>query len=295
MVKDSLENHLKVRVQEVFEPFEILEGADGVLYAKDGICSPMQSNSIEVVKSLLDSGVSPDKVLDYQDYFDKKIFIVRDPRDRFVSQIFYRWHWAHRPDKEKFERTLRLVRYKELNPKDVPTVFLFNQSPSFYPVLAKKISETYDNVLRFLKEINKDWLIIKYEDLIDGDIEKLEGYLSFSIKKNVSVDKNHAGVVRSKAHGNWREWYSKEDVVFLKPIFKKYIKYLKYDFSDWRLEYPNSLLKDHGSEYMLRIFSGGNLESKNTLESLDVSCKNGTISSGLRIRFSKIFRSIKRK
>ncbi|QFT53816.1 sulfotransferase domain-containing protein [Microbulbifer sp. THAF38] len=295
MVKASLENHLGTGIQEVFEPFEIFEESDGVRYAKEGISSNIKSSKNEIVKALLDSGITPQKVLSFQKYFDKKIFIVRDPRDRFVSQIFYRWHWVHRPDKEKFIRTLRLVKYKEDNPKDIPCIFLFNQNPNFYPAFSKKMLDTYDRVMKFLGRASQDWFILKYEDLIDGNVEKLEEYLSFPIRKNVSVNKNYKGVVRSKAHGNWRKWYSQEDVVFFKPIFKKYIKYLKYDSSDWKLEYPEYLPKAHGSEYMLRIFPEGKAELKAIPETLRISAENRNIGIGLRDRFSKIFRAIKLK
>ncbi|WP_444888154.1 sulfotransferase domain-containing protein [Microbulbifer sp. JMSA008] len=295
IIKNSMEEYLRENVQEVFEPFDIQMKAGVIQYVKEGISKTVKSHENEIVKTLLDSGITPKQILAHQNFYDKKIFIVRDPRDRFISQILYRWHWAHRPDKVKFERTLRLVRYKELNPKDIPATFLFNQNPNFYPVFSGKMSDTYLRALRFLKRASKDWLILKYEDLIDGNVEKLQDYLSFPILKNISVDENHKGVVRSKAYGNWRKWYTDEDVVFFKPIFKRYMHYLKYDFSDWQLEYPESLPKEHGSEYMLKISSKEKSMLINTLNSLGNTSGNGMFSSEFRALFSKIYRAVKLK
>ena len=52
------------------------------------------------------------------DYYDKKIFLIRDPRDRWISAFFYRWFYRHNPDKKDFERALRNFKY----PKKVPCI-----------------------------------------------------------------------------------------------------------------------------------------------------------------------------
>ncbi|WP_444891153.1 sulfotransferase domain-containing protein [Microbulbifer sp. DLAB2-AA] len=295
MVKKSMENILHGSSQEVFEPYDIYETNGSLLYSKDGVNCHVESNDNEIVKALLDSGVSPTKILRYQDYFDKKIFIVRDPRDRFISQTLYRWHRAHNPDKNKFERILRLVRHKELYPKDIPTFFLFNQSHKSYSRFAKKITDLHLKVEKFLTAVNKDWLILKYEDLIDRNLGQLEEYLTFPVENNISVDKNHKGVIRTKSYGNWREWYSEEDVTFLKPIFKRYMCYLKYDFSDWKLEYPNSLPKSHGSEYMVHIFSGGNVELEAYFNSQEAAITQYSITRDFKSLLFKLFGSSKFK
>ena len=36
--------------------------------------------------------------------YDKVIWIIRDPRDRVISEFFYRWNKDHNPDEAKFKR-----------------------------------------------------------------------------------------------------------------------------------------------------------------------------------------------
>lgn len=253
-VQASLEEYCGRKVSNSFEPKKIWLVDGEVEYVKGE--KRQRSVEDEVVKTLFDSGVPADEVLKYQDHFDKKIFIARDPRDRYISQVFYRWHAGHNPDESKFRRTLDLAILKESRPDSVPFVFLANQNPSAFPGLRQKLSESYEPVIEFLKGLSKDWHVLRYEDFVDGRVDGLEKYLGFPIKRDVGVSNAHKRVVRSKSHGNWRRWFTADDVGYLKPAFHRYLEFAGYDAQDWTLDPVAYLPKGEGSEYMKKLFQG---------------------------------------
>ncbi|MCA0901401.1 sulfotransferase family 2 domain-containing protein [Microbulbifer agarilyticus] len=253
-VQASLEEYCGRKVTNSFEPKKIWR-VDGELEYVKGE-KRQRSVEDEVVKTLFDSGVPADEILKHEDHFDKKIFITRDPRDRYISQVFYRWHAGHSPEESKFNRTLDLVMLKESRPDSVPFVFLANQNPSAFSGLRQKLSESYEPVIKFLKGLSKDWHVIRYEDLIDGQLDDLEKYLGFPVKRDVGVSEAHKRVVRSKSYGNWRRWFTADDVGYLKPAFYKYLQFAGYDSEDWRLDLVTALPEREGSEYMRKLFYG---------------------------------------
>ncbi|WP_193164021.1 sulfotransferase family 2 domain-containing protein [Microbulbifer hainanensis] len=252
-VKQSLEGVLGKGVQEVFEPTSIDVENGGLIYRHKTY--QKKSTKEEVVKVLADSGPSPENILAVQNYFDKKILIVRDPRDRLISSTFYRWHAGHNPDPEKFQRSLRLTQYKESNPEDIPFLFLFNQNPLFFCPGKADFNVSNRKALYILDNMSADWLVVKYEDIVDGNLSKLEEYLAFPVKQDVTVLKSRSRVARSKSYGSWRTWFTEIDVRYFKPVFREYMEKNGYDFSDWKLTEAPALPSKEGSEYMLRLFN----------------------------------------
>ncbi|WGL16399.1 sulfotransferase domain-containing protein [Microbulbifer bruguierae] len=255
IVKASLERRLGKASGEVFEPKALSEEGGELCYLdKGGNCMAVSTDT-EVVKTLFDSGVPPEQVLEHQKYFDKKIFITRDPRDRLLSHLFYRWNASHSPDPERFSRVLRLTLHKEKHPRDLPVSFLLHQNPGAFQGVPYRMKAAYRAVTEFVDAAGDDWLIFRYEDLVDGNLSRLEEYLGMPVATNVSVSSGLKRVVRTKAHGNWRRWFTAEDVQFFRPIFKPYMESMGYDFEDWELEECESLPGEQGSQYMLKMFS----------------------------------------
>ena len=206
------------------------------------------------------------------DYYDKKIFLIRDPRDRWISAFFYRWFYRHNPDKKDFERALALSQKKEKNPDQVP----FHKLLSSDPQVLKNWAKEYTHNLHFLTDfINglklNGWYILKYEDLVDKNWKDLEEYLGFSLELEHDIRKSFKHVSRTNQYGNWRRWFTLEDVIFFTPIFNNFLQSHGYDSVDWDLEKINSLPSVEGSDYMKKLFyhkNGPNSYSKNILGEL---------------------------
>jgi len=183
--------------------------------------------------------------------YDKKIFIVRDPRDNIISNFFYIWNHGHNPSPEKFEKAYTEVLKKEEDPS-LP----FHKCIMGTIRPKRFLEKTYLPVIDFKKNHSKNWHILKYEDLMDGNVDALNEYLGFEIKQDAEVSKAFKRVVRSKAYGSWRNYFSARDVARYKPFMNRILKNLNYNHEDWKLNNPQELDPAVGSEYMKKLFEG---------------------------------------
>ena len=182
--------------------------------------------------------------------YNKKIWIVREPRDNIISSYFYRWNKDHNKPEEDFKIALEKTKKKENDPKSIS----FKEMTKGIFHLEKYLEYNYGPCIKLIESFGKNWHVLKYEDLIEGKIDKLNDYLGFSIANKAEVPNTLSRVVRSKNYGNWRKWFLPEDVKLLKPAFEPYLKALGYDPEDWNLEENPVLDPQQGSEYMNRIF-----------------------------------------
>lgn len=186
-----------------------------------------------------------------ENYYDKKIWVVRDPRDRIISAFLYRWYYKHKRSQQKFEKTLNAVLQKERNPDSIPFYKIIECSFNLKVYLneEKRISDSLTNLVTALK--NK-WFILKYEDLINGSLTDLENYLTFDLpkipKNNFSLDR----VKRTATQNNWKNWFTPEDVDLLKPIFQPLLQSFNYNL-DWKLNEHQVITKQEGSEYLKKV------------------------------------------
>jgi hypothetical protein len=70
--------------------------------------------------------------------------------------------------------------------------------------------------------------------------EKLDGinrYLGFELKPRAEVPKGSGKdkVVRKKGFGDWRHWFTPEDIALFKPAYLPYMEAAHYDCDDWAL------------------------------------------------------------
>ena len=218
------------------------------------------------------SGWEGDKAMKAFDSYDKKIFIIRDPRDRWISAFFYRWFHRHNPNPEHYKRAYELSKSKENDPAGIPFYKLLSSDSIFL----KRWAGDYRKNLKILSDfINtmraRGWFIISYEDIVDENWTGLENYLDFSLESKHGIRPSFMHVSRTKSYGNWRRWFTPEDVDFFSPIFNDFLKDQEYDSEDWYLENTNSLPSAEGSEYMKRLFyhsNGSNIETISILEKI---------------------------
>lgn len=261
-IKQAMESDLNAEVMEVFEPVK-RNGDDFVKL--DGTSFPLAEHTLikALMPTVAGNGATPESMLqDYSD-FDKKIFINRDPRDRWISGFFYRWFHRHRPDEKEFERALRLTQFKEKNPSDVPFYALFSTSPARIASWKERQKNQLAGVDSFIDEAtSRDWYILKYEDFMDGKLDELEDYLGLKISSKDAEDQRFSHVARSKGYGSWRRWFTPEDVEMYGDVFNPFLEKHGYDSTDWKLNVPTSLPSSEGSEYMYKLFHGHGAKRK---------------------------------
>lgn len=218
------------------------------------------------------SGWEGDKAMKAFDSYDKKIFIIRDPRDRWISAFFYRWFHRHNPNPEHYKRAYELSKSKENDPAGIPFYKLLSSDSIFLKRWAGDYRKNLKILSDFINTIRaRGWFIISYEDIVDENWTGLENYLDFSLESKHGIRPSFMHVSRTKSYGNWRRWFTSEDVDFFSPIFNDFLKDQEYDSEDWYLENTNSLPSAEGSEYMKRLFyhsNGSNIETISILEKI---------------------------
>tara|TARA_B100001142_G_scaffold321992_1_gene369573 strand:+ start:14718 stop:15623 length:906 start_codon:yes stop_codon:yes gene_type:complete len=218
------------------------------------------------------SGWEGDKAMKAFDSYDKKIFIIRDPRDRWISAFFYRWFHRHNPNPEDYKRAYELSKSKENDPAGIPFYKLLSSDSIFLKRWAGDYRKNLEILSDFINTMRtRGWFIISYEDIVDENWTVLENYLGFSLESKHGIRPSFMHVSRTKSYGNWRRWFTPEDVDFFSPIFNDFLKDQEYDSEDWYLENTNSLPSAEGSEYMKRLFyhsNGSNIETISILEKI---------------------------
>jgi hypothetical protein len=68
-------------------------------------------------------------------------------------------------------------------------------------------------------------------------------------------------VVRKKASGDWRHWFTEEDVELLKPAYLPYMEAMGYDCNDWDLNPEPVIEPQYSSMYMKRLLKRKPLDS----------------------------------
>lgn len=210
------------------------------------------AKSPNVVTKCIFFSKTPNKLKEISRFYNKKIWIVRDPRDTLISSFLYLWNKGHNPNKAKFEKAFDLVLKKEKSPTKV----------SFSEILHGVISlpnfaDEYNAIINQVKGLDEEnWLVFKYEDLVDSQFDKLNDYLGFKVSEETDLPNRFNRVVRSKKYGNWRNWYTRDDLQQFKKLFNDQLDYLGYDSKDWKLNKKKVLPPEQGSEYMEKLFTG---------------------------------------
>ena len=189
--------------------------------------------------------------------YDRKIWMARDPRDAGVSRMLFRWHKGNWGQGKQYRKHLELVERKEQDPASIPFHVLFSYighdgRPMTKDELVEMERVRCQQMSAFAESLNSEWFIFKYEDMIEKNYDGLNEYLGFEIKDDAEVPTTtkKSKVVRKKAYGDWRHWYTEEDVDLFKPAYLPYMEAIGYDCDDWTLN-PNPVIEpEFSSMYM---------------------------------------------
>lgn len=184
------------------------------------------------------------------DFFNKKVLITRDPRDHLISTLLYRpYNLISRIDPEDtnrgeyIEEFLELLKKKEADPRSI-SVRELQELQDLWKIqhYGKKMIDYY--------RAHPGIFLFKYESYIDEELAELETYLG--LRLNIASDVPQKRVIRSRAYGNWKDWFTPEDVAHYKMLFRDYMSEFGYNDS-WELN-PNPKLDPAlGSGYVARI------------------------------------------
>jgi hypothetical protein len=171
--------------------------------------------------------------------------------------MLFRWHKGNWGQRKQYRKHLALVQKKEQDPRSIPFHVLFSyigqdSRPMTKDELVEMERVRYQQMSDFAESLTSDWFIFKYEDMIEKKYDDLNKYLGFEIKDDAEIPTTtkKSKVVRKKAYGDWRHWYTEEDVDLFKAAYLPYMKTIGYDCDDWSLNVNPIIEPKFSSMYM---------------------------------------------
>ncbi|MGA2031036.1 MAG: hypothetical protein ABSG68_02165 [Thermoguttaceae bacterium] len=217
-----------------------------------------------------DDYVIPPAAIDLESFaaFDMKILIVRDPKDRAVSAELYRlYHEPYCTDEPFIRSVLNALRQKEAAPDAIRYVDFFKFMEDYarwrgqwLPALprfelAPERFQSHDMLEpQLVAYLGKEpgLFVVHYEDMIDGNLANLEQYLDTRLGGSSQVDPYLRRVERTKAYGDFRNWFVAEDIPYFQFLYRQFVaRFPRYD--DWTLNPVKTVRPEYASQYVLRI------------------------------------------
>ncbi len=190
-----------------------------------------------------------------KEHYDRKVWIARDPRDAAVSKMLFRWHRGYYGKKKQYQTHVNLVLKKEKDPKSVSFQEIcrhtdHDQWPITIERVFEKEKDRYLHMRDFIESLVDDWFLFKYEDMIANNYDDLNEYLGFETIHEIEVPKSYSKVVRKKGTGDWRQWFTDEDVELYRSAYLPYMESIGYDPGDWSLDSNPVIDPRFSSTYM---------------------------------------------
>ncbi len=219
---------------EVFEPTSLLD-------------VDMASSSL-VVKHLFEP-FTLDQTAAFDGY-DKRLLLVRDPRDRLISWLLYDLFSRDAADDAvAVERFVAALRKKEAKPGGMSVMKLLH---TYWTVTGVDILTTFTvsnrRLTDFYRRYGDQFALVRYESMVAGDMAETSAYLGVDLAP-ANVTGNEARVVRSRASGEWRQWFVRQDLFVFQPMCVPVLQLFGYEI-DWDLPDERRIEPSKASEYV---------------------------------------------
>ena len=195
-----------------------------------------------------------------KEHYDRKVWIARDPRDVAVSRMLYRWNRGCVGHRQQFKAHLELVKKKEAEPLSVPFYEICRYTghhgwPSAIRSVVDEERVRYKQMHDFTGGLGSEWFLFTYEDMVNKNFAALNDYLGFEVQDDTEVPDStgKAKVVRKKARGDWRHWFTEEDIELFKAAYLPYMELMGYDRDDWALSSKPVIEPEYSSDYMQNL------------------------------------------
>lgn len=200
------------------------------------------------------------------DLYAHSLWVARDPRDVIISSFFYHWYNKHGAADDLYQTALSRVRQKEQHPTET----------SFLDVVAGTLTKDrdqladwqgswYDHLNYQFDSIEQHLDVVHYEDIVAQNTARLDAATGLNTGNDFSVPQSRQRVARTRSSGNWRYWFTEEDVEFFRPLFTSYLARAGYEADDWKLEPVDRIASSEASDYMSKIRASNRLKRAVTL------------------------------
>lgn len=161
-------------------------------------------------------------------WFDRVVALVRDPRDNLISRLLFRLiSPSFVSNKENISHVYDLLYQKVNNPKEISLVNIF-RSMEATKLMESFIDERVEENLSLMSEwilTHPEAMVFHYEDLISNQFAKLSEYLGISLEVPMQ---DVPRIKRAGGRGEWREWFTPEDVNFFRPRMMHFMERFGY-------------------------------------------------------------------
>ncbi len=212
-----------------------------------------------------------------KEHYDRKVWMARDPRDVAVSRMLYRWQRGNRGDKEQYSEHFQRVLQKEKDPPSISFAEICRYiGYGRWPITTEEVIEEerirYQRMHDFVRWLGEDWFKFTYEDMVAKKFSELDKYLGFKVQEEASIPKStgKAKVVRKKSSGDWRHWFTQEDVELFKTAYTPYMDLMGYDCQDWEIDPNPSIEPEYSSMYIEGLVRRKSLHSILSIKELIV-------------------------
>lgn len=194
--------------------------------------------------------------LDGQKYdpalFTHRVAIVRDPRDTIISSILFRFNRLKLLNNKKlFSHLVSLFERKEADPRSISVHDILeaagkgeahDMKDSFGGLLSK-----YSGYLD-----REDQHVVTFDQMVTGDFDALNDYLGLTVLPPPPLQGWVSKISRKGTSGDWKNWFTPEDVAFFRPAMDPFIT--KYGFDpEWTLEAEPLIEPKYCSQYITRL------------------------------------------
>ena len=195
--------------------------------------------------------------------FDRRVLLVRDPRDRLVSWMLYDIHGHGRDlDDEALERYLDLLRRKEADPAGIPFIRLTHAYWRLTGVdLLTSLARSSGRMADLLGRYKDLFHLVHYEQLIAGDTGALEAISGSTPCRPPMWPPISSGWCAPRATGDWRHWFTRSDLQWLRPMVQSTLRRLEYS-REWDLADDPAIDPEHASLYVERLVAEARAEDE---------------------------------
>ena len=187
--------------------------------------------------------------------FDKRILIVRDPRDRLISHLLYdAYNQAPKLTQSQRDGWIDTLQEKVADPASMRLTTLIN---SWWKLAGTDLLSSYmraiGRVSRFQRMVGRNFHHLAYEDYVEGNFDAINSYLDLVIESGV-VTGDEERVVRSKASGAWRDWFTEADIEVFEPLTNDWSAVANPVVAKWDLNAPASIDSATSIGYVQSLF-----------------------------------------
>jgi hypothetical protein len=209
--------------------------------------------SATFVTKIMASRVLASKSDFHMEWFDKRILLVRDVKDLMVSELLFRPMIDPLSFGEQaLAEFVKMIEAKERDPGSISVLQLHKQADELG--ISSLNWDIYRAILKRLVELRSkyDFSVIHFEDYAAGDYSGLRQVLGRKVGPTDLSTSWVSHIQRKGKHGEWRNWFTAEDIEFTEAFFKEYNEAFGYEpvgaqeLNDGRID------PEFGSQYVVR-------------------------------------------